>query len=224
MSKQKKAPPRNSRKSSLSAKAKRAKATRLEAKLIRMAEQTEPDPRDPLAAKSLRDFRSAPGFLHKDDKPELLAQIAELGNGNSSLTDVKDETEEKRLVRVCREKLVEFEKHEHHHSKELAAALIALHTLESKPRYGRFVECTKEIGFKHPQQAYRLMKMHGWKSIRKPAPPIKIAAEQLALIRSKAIIDAFGYLNQFVGAELKRERDQFVADLDKELGAKLGAK
>lgn len=215
MSKQKKAPPRNSRKSSLSAKAKRAKATRLEAKLIRMAEQTEPDPRDPLAAKSLRDFRSAPGFLHKDDKPELLAQIAELGNGKSFVATATNESEE-RLVTVVRERWAEFEKHEKHFSKELAAALVALHAAESKYGHGTFQAHLKEL--KIPKwTAYRVMTLHGWtadkskKKDKKPSP----------LLRDIAITKAIGYFAQFTGKKLQQEVELFIDELRKEVAAEL---
>ena len=83
----------------------------------------------------------------------------------SSLPDGKDDS---RLVTVVRERWDAYQAHEKRFSKALAEALINLHKQHAKPGYGQFVKRLEDLQIP-TSTAYRLMRLHGWKT-SPPAP------------------------------------------------------
>jgi hypothetical protein len=178
---------------------------------------------DPLAQKSLNDFRNAPGYLHKDDTPEVLASVAELGNGKSSVATATDGFEETRTVTVVRERWAEFQKHEKHFSKELATALVDLNKLHAKPGSGKFEADLKEL--KIPKwTAYRVMALHypDWKGEGQKKDgkkePTKLSSP---LVFDKWVTDTIGYFDQFKDLDVRRNTwDRFKHEVESGLGWK----
>lgn len=127
-------------------------------------------------------------------------------NDVSSLPSGKDDS---RLVTVVRERWDAYKAQEKRFSKEFALALIALHKQLAKPGYGKFVEKMNELEIP-PSTAYRLMRLHGWKSEKQIT---KKAAATPDLDRGKAVVAAIHYLNQFAGEEFLQKFEDFLQEL-----------
>jgi hypothetical protein len=134
-----------------------------------------------------------------------------------SLPRGKDET---RLVTVVREQWDKYKRQEERFSKDFALALINLHKQRAKPGSGTFVADLKTL--KIPTMtAYRLMRLHGWEPVKDRPPRPKMPD---TLVRDKLVTQAIGYLDQFAGAELRRQLAELIRELRNGLGDKLGRK
>ena len=131
---------------------------------------------------------------------------------NSSLPSGKDQ----RLVTVVREKWAAYQTQEKRFSKDFALALINLHKQEAKPGYGKFVAHLKDLNIP-TSTAYRLMRLHGWKAEKRTAKPPLKSEDRTRLDRSKAVVAAIHYLNEFTGEDLQAKFSEFVEDLRSEL-------